>query len=49
MKGLLRRMAARSKGALVEAMGTALSAVSAQDTRGYFFEHAGYRQAVQLP
>ena len=48
MKGLLRRMAARSKGALVEAMGTALSAVSAQDTRGYF-EHAGYRQAVQLP
>ena len=48
IKGLLRQVAARSKGALVEAMGVALSAVSSQDARG-FFEHAGYRQAVQLP
>jgi transposase len=48
IKGLLRRVAARSKGALVEAMGVALSEVSAQDARG-FFEHAGYRPSVQLP
>jgi hypothetical protein len=39
-KGLLRQVAARSKGALVEAMGVALSAVSSQDARGSF-EHAG--------
>ncbi len=48
IKGLLRRAAARSKRALVEAMGVALSEVSAADARG-FFEHAGYRPAVQLP
>ncbi|MBA2511335.1 MAG: IS630 family transposase [Rubrobacteraceae bacterium] len=48
IKGLLRRAAARSKGALVEAMGVALSEVSAADARG-FFEHAGYRPSVQLP
>jgi transposase len=48
IKGLLRRAAARSKGALVEAMGVALSEVSAADAWG-FFEHAGYRPSVQLP
>ncbi len=48
VKNLLRRAAARSKGALVEAMGMALSAVSSADARG-FFEHAGYRPTVQLP
>ena len=48
LKHLLRKAAARGKGALVEAMGVALSAVSARDARG-FFEHAGYRRAVQLP
>ena len=42
IKYLLRKAAARSKGALIEAMGTALSAVTADDVRG-FFEHAGYR------
>ena len=47
IKSLLRRAAARSKGALVEAMGVALSAVTATDARG-FFEHAGYRTAGQL-
>lgn len=47
IKGLLRRAAARSKEALVEAMGVALFAVSSADARG-FFEHAGYRPAVQL-
>ena len=48
LKHLLRKAAARCKGALVEATGVALSAVSARDARG-FFEHAGYRPAVQLP
>lgn len=46
-KQLLRKAAARSKGALVEAMGAALSAVTAADARG-FFEHAGYRPTGQL-
>ena len=47
IKHLLREAAARSKEALVEAIGVALSAVSAQDARG-FFEHAGYHRAAQL-
>jgi transposase len=47
IKNLLRKAAARSKGALVEAIGAALSAVSAADAQG-FFEHAGYRPAGQL-
>jgi transposase len=44
---LLRKAAARSKEALVEAIGAALSAVTAADVRG-FFEHAGYRSTGQL-
>ncbi len=44
---LLRKGAARSKEALVEAIGAALSAVSAADARG-FFEHAGYRPLGHL-
>ena len=44
---LLREARARSRVALVEAMGAALSAISARDARG-FFEHAGYRPAGQL-
>ncbi len=47
VKGLLRKAEARTRDALVEAMGQALSAVSTQDARG-FFEHAGYRPRVQL-
>jgi transposase len=47
IKHLLRRAAARSKGALLEAIGAALSAVSAADAQS-FFEHAGYRRAGQL-
>jgi transposase len=47
VKNLLRNAAARTKGALVEAIGVALSAVSAQDARGYF-EHAGYRSSAHL-
>jgi transposase len=47
IKHLLRNAAARTKEALVEAIGVALSAVSAQDARG-FFEHAGYRPTAHL-
>ncbi len=47
IKNLLRRVAARSKEALVEVLGEALWAVSSEDARG-FFEHAGYRPAGQL-
>jgi len=42
IKGMLRQAGARTKDALVEVLGEALSAVSARDARGYF-EHAGYR------
>ena len=48
IKNLLRKAATRSKEALVEAIGVALSAVTVADVRG-FFEHAGYRPAGQLP
>jgi transposase len=46
VKGFLRKAGARSREALVEAMGKALDAVSAQDARG-FFEHCGYRALGQ--
>ena len=47
VKGLLRKAGARSREALVEAMGEALNAVTARDARG-FFEHCGYRALGQL-
>jgi transposase len=47
IKHLLRRAAARSKGALLDAIGAALSAVGAADAQS-FFEHAGYGRAGQL-
>jgi transposase len=47
IKNLLGKAAARTKEALVEAIGTALSAVTAADVRG-FFEHAGYRPTGHL-
>ena len=47
IKEILRRAAARTREALVEALGLALSAVSREDARG-FFEHAGYRLTDQL-
>jgi transposase len=47
VKGLLRKAEARSRKALVEAMGKALDAVTTQDARG-FFEHCGYRSLGQL-
>jgi transposase len=47
IKGLLRKAEARTREALVEAMGRVLSAVSKHDARG-FFEHCGYRPLAQL-
>ena len=47
IKNLLRKAAARSKEALVEAIGQALDAVTAEDALGYF-KHAGYRTTAQL-
>jgi transposase len=47
VKGLLRRARARTREALIEAMGLALSAVSARDARG-FFGHCGYNSMGQL-
>jgi hypothetical protein len=41
IKSLVREAEARTREALVEAIGRAISAVSAQDARG-FFEHCGY-------
>ncbi len=41
VKALLRRAGARAREALVEAIGRALGAVTAEDARG-FFEHCGY-------
>jgi transposase len=46
IKCLMRKAEARSREALLEAMGTAISAITDQDARG-FFEHCGYRAAVQ--
>ena len=46
VKGLLRKAEARSRIALVEAMGKALDALTAPDARG-FFEHCGYRALGQ--
>ncbi len=47
VKGLLRKAQARTRGALVGAMGRALDAVTANDARG-FFGHCGYRAVDQL-
>jgi transposase len=46
VKGLLRKAEARTRESLIEAMGLALSAVSARDARG-FFGHCGYRSMDQ--
>jgi len=47
IKGILRRTEARTREALIEAMGQALSAVTVADSRG-FFAHCGYRAMGQL-
>ncbi len=46
VKHILRKIAARTKEALVEAMGAALCAVSAEDAHG-FFGHCGYHTPAQ--
>jgi transposase len=46
IKRIVRKAEARAKGALIEAIGSALSAVSSRDARS-FFEHCGYRMPVQ--
>jgi transposase len=46
VKGLLRGAGARTREALIEAMGAALSAVSARDVSG-FVGHCGYRTLAQ--
>jgi transposase len=46
VKDILRKIGARTKEALIEAMGQALAAVSAEDVRG-FFAHCGYRTPAQ--
>jgi transposase len=46
IKNLLRKAEARSREVLLEAIGTAISAITDRDARG-FFEHCGYRAPVQ--
>jgi transposase len=46
IKCLMGKVQARSREALLEAMGTAIWAITDQDARG-FFEYCGYRAAVQ--
>lgn len=46
VKGRLRKAAARTREALVEAMGEALSAVTSQDAHGWF-AHCGYEPKGQ--
>ncbi len=47
IKEALRKAGARTREALIEALGVAISAVTARDARG-FFEHGGYHLPVQL-
>ena len=47
VKELTRKAGARTREALIGAMGKALEAVTAQDARGYF-GHCGYRSMGQL-
>ncbi len=46
VKGLLRKGAARTREALVDAIGRALDAVTARDARGWF-AHCGYPLGAQ--
>jgi transposase len=46
IKGLVRKAEARTREALIEAIGSALSAVTSEDARA-FFEHCGYPLSVQ--
>jgi transposase len=46
IKGILRKVEVRTREALIEALGAAISVVTVRDARG-FFEHCGYNQAIQ--
>ena len=46
VKRLLREAEARTRKSLIEAIGVAISAVTARDAHG-FFEHCGYRIPTQ--
>ena len=46
MKRILKNAESRTREALVEAIGAAISAVTAKDARG-FFGHCGYGMVVQ--
>lgn len=48
MKALMRKSGARTREALIRAMGEALSAITARDASG-FFRYCGYRTLDQLP
>jgi transposase len=47
IKGAVRKAQARTRQALIEALGIAISTVTARDARG-FFEHGGYHLPVHL-
>jgi transposase len=47
MKGIICKVGARSREALIKAMGKALDAITSWDAKG-FFEHCGYRSPGQL-
>jgi hypothetical protein len=47
IKVALRKAQARTREALIEALGVAISTVTAQDAHG-FFEHGGYHLPVHL-
>jgi transposase len=47
VKGLLRKAGARTREALIEALGAALSAINAREASN-FLEHCGYRISAQL-
>ena len=47
IKGILRKAGARTREGLIEALGAAISAVTAGDAQG-FFKHGGYHLPVHL-
>jgi hypothetical protein len=47
IKGLLRKAEARTREALVETMGRAISAIPPRDAEVYFLEHHDYRLVAQ--
>ena len=48
VKTLLGKARARTREALVEALGAALDSVTVRDARGFLKQHCGYRRVGQL-